>query len=172
MSEYLTSQETQRLIIRQLNDGDVNSWEAFLSDGSPFRYYPKTMTIDKNTAKDWVDRQIRRYEKDGFGLMALECKETGQLVGQCGLIRQQIDGKDELEIGYHIIEEYRTKGYASEAAQYFKHFAFEQLEVKSVISIIHPDNVASQMVASRNGMIKEKTTIWNEMKSFVYRAIR
>jgi len=172
MNEYLTSRETKRLVIRPLNQNDVKSWESFVSDGSGFRYYPNTMKIDKNMAQTWIDRQLMRYNQDGFGLMALESKETGELIGQCGLIKQEVDGKDEIEIGYHIIEEHRAKGYATEAAEYFKFFAFEQLSIKSVISIIHAENVASQMVASRNGMVKEKSTIWKEMKSFIYRAWR
>ena len=172
MDEYLTSQETERLVIRPLNQNDVSSWESFIADDSAFRYYPKTMKIDKDLAQSWVDRQLTRYSEDGFGLMALESKETGKLIGQCGLIKQEVDGQDEIEIGYHIIEEYRAKGYATEAAEFFKFFAFKELAVESVISIIHAENVASQMVASRNGMVKEKSTIWKDMKSFIYRAWR
>ncbi|MBT4776581.1 MAG: GNAT family N-acetyltransferase [Crocinitomicaceae bacterium] len=169
MHARLTNQNTERLSIRMLTENDIDSWELFLKDTDVFEYYPSTMQYNENYAHDWITKQIQRYQDEGFGLMALIDKESGVLIGQCGLIRQKLDGLDEVEIGYHIRKEYRGNGYATEAAKHFKKVAFNQLFLDSVISIIHPENIASQMVASRNGMTKEKSTLWQGMKSFVYR---
>ncbi|MBT5403741.1 MAG: GNAT family N-acetyltransferase [Crocinitomicaceae bacterium] len=169
MHAQLTNQNTERLSIRMLTENDIDSWELFLKDTDVFEYYPSTMQYNENYAHDWITKQIQRYQDEGFGLMALIDKESGVLIGQCGLIRQKLDGLDEVEIGYHIRKEYRGNGYATEAAKHFKKVAFNQLFLDSVISIIHPENIASQMVASRNGMTKEKSTLWQGMKSFVYR---
>ena len=169
MHARLTNQNTERLSIRMLTENDIDSWELFLKDTDVFEYYPSTMQYNENYAHDWITKQIQRYQDEGFVLMALIDKESGVLIGQCGLIRQKLDGLDEVEIGYHIRKEYRGNGYATEAAKHFKKVAFNQLFLDSVISIIHPENIASQMVASRNGMTKEKSTLWQGMKSFVYR---
>jgi len=169
MHAQLTDHNTERLFIRMLTEDDVDTWELFFKDTDVFEYYPSTMQYNENYARDWISKQIQRYQDEGFGLMALIEKDSGILIGQCGLISQQLDGLEEVEIGYHIMKEYRGKGYATEAAQHFKKVAFNQLFLDSVISIIHPENVASQMVASRNGMTKEKSTLWQDMKAFVYR---
>ena len=51
-------------------------------------------------AWEWLDRQIARYQTDGFGLWAVILKETGQMIGQCGLTWQDFNGKQVLEVGY------------------------------------------------------------------------
>ena len=168
MTEYLTIQQSERLIIRPLNQSDVETWKEFLSNERATKHFPDAMSTP-DFAQKWIDSQLKRYNNKGMGLMALEHKLTGNLIGQCGLLTQEVDGVDEVEIGYHVMPQYWAQGYATEAAIFFKNFAFENKIADSVISIIHAENVGSQMVASRNGMTKEKTTIWRDMKAFVYR---
>ena len=156
MHARLTNQNTERLSIRMLTENDIDSWELFLKDTDVFEYYPSTMQYNENYAHDWITKQIQRYQDEGFGLMALIDKESGVLIGQCGLIRQKLDGLDEVEIGYHIRKEYRGNGYATEAAKHFKKVAFNQLFLDSVISIIHPENIASQMVEIGRASCRER----------------
>ena len=101
--------------------------------------------------------------------MALIEKTSGCFVGQCGLLTQKIEGKEELEIGYHLIPEFWKNGYATEAAKIIKVFAFENDLTESLISIIHSENIASQKVAERIGMSRHSTTIFRDMEAFVYR---
>jgi RimJ/RimL family protein N-acetyltransferase len=61
------------------------------------------------------------------------------------------------------------KGYASEAAQLFKNYGFQNKLSESIISIIHIDNIPSQQVAIRNGMTKEKQSKWNDLDVFIFR---
>jgi RimJ/RimL family protein N-acetyltransferase len=96
-------------------------------------------------------------------------KDSGQLVGQCGLLVQEVDEKQELEIGYSILPDYRNKGYASEAAQKCRNFAFENNFSDSLISIIHVDNIRSEKVALNNGMRKTKSTIYKEIPVNIFR---
>lgn len=100
---------------------------------------------------------------------ALIDKNTHEFVGQCGLLVQTIDGKEELEIGYAIMPSHRGKGYASEAAIKCKAFAFENNFCKSLISVIVPENIDSIKVALKNGMILEKTSISNGDEVNIYR---
>ena len=148
---------------------DVDSWNVFLTDNDATKHIIIDNINDTILAENWVKKQLARYKKSGFGLMALEDKATGNFIGQCGLLEQIVDGVTEVEIGYHMLPKYWGHGYATEAATYFKNYAFENNIADSVISMILPDNVGSQMVASRNGMIKEKTIIWRGMKAYVYR---
>jgi len=102
--------------------------------------------------QQWLDRQLKRYQEDGFGLWAVILKETNEMIGQCGLTMQDCEDKQVLEIGYLLQKAYWHQGYASEAAIACKEYAFEKLNAEEVFSMIRDTNIASQKVAIRNGM--------------------
>jgi len=92
-----------------------------------------------------------------------------ELIGQCGLLLQNIDGVEELEIGYHVLPEHWGKGYAIEAARTWKDYAFKNRISPSLISMIHVDNKASRKVAEKNGMIVDKETVYKDLPVVIYR---
>mgnify|MGYP003254218861 FL=1 len=59
--------------------------------------------------------QLNRYENDGFGLWAVVLEETGEVIGQCGLTMQDLNGEQVLEVGYLLAKDFWHKGYATEA---------------------------------------------------------
>jgi len=172
MKDHLNTQETKRLRIRPLNENDVESWKIFLSNPDATEHILIEEEITDDLAQNWIKKQLKRYNDSGYGLMAIENKETGEFIGQCGLLAQEVAGVKEVEIGYHMLPEHWGKGYATEAAGHFKEYAFANNICESVIAMILPKNVGSQMVASRNGMNKEKTVMWRGMKAYVYRVNR
>jgi ribosomal-protein-alanine N-acetyltransferase len=169
---YLTPKQTDRLIIRPLTWEDAEPWNAFLNDSVCTKYFPEAFLAPENRSELWIESQLKRYEDERFGLMALVEKETNAFVGQCGLLHQEINETDELEIGYHFFRDYHGKGYASKAAQFFKKMAFHFTEVPSVISLIDPENKQSQAVATRNGMTPEGRTIHKDEEAVIYRVMR
>jgi RimJ/RimL family protein N-acetyltransferase len=98
----------------------------------------------------------------------VERKDTGEPVGQAGLVKQRLDGKDEWEIGYWMKKACWGKGYASEAAATFRDFAIRDLRLDRVISIIQPANLASIRVAVKIGMSLERHTIFQGIPVAVY----
>lgn len=82
---------------------------------------------------------------------------------------QEVDGKPELEVGYHIFKKYWGQGYAPEAAKAFLHYGFENKWAPSIISIIDIRNTKSQRVADKNGLKREKQTKWADWDVFIYR---
>ena len=102
--------------------------------------------------RDWLERQLERYRRDGFGLWVVERKDTGEFVGQAGLTWQETGRGQEIEIGYLFKRSAWHNGYATEAARGCKRYAFEQLGVNRVVAIIRETNHASQQVARRLGM--------------------
>jgi ribosomal-protein-alanine N-acetyltransferase len=160
--------QSQRLIFRHLQPGDAVIWEAFLSNAEAVKFFPPGLNVTQS-AVEWIERQLKRYKADGFGLNALIEKVSGAFIGQCGLLRQEVDGIQELEIGYHLLPRFWKKGFAAEAANSCRTFAFENRMAASVISIIDPQNLASQRVAVRNGMKKDKETVWHGAAVFIYR---
>lgn len=170
--KYPAPIETARLIARPLTMGDATAWERFLGDEEATRYFPVSDDPLAVRAHQWMERQLNRYADGQFGLMALVRKSDGVWIGQCGLLRQEVDGLTELEVGYHIFPEHWLQGYASEAAIAFRDFAFEQELAPSIISIIDRENIGSQKVALRNGMRREKACTFRGLDVYVYRVSR
>ena len=142
--------ETERLYLRELNQGDFAALCTMLQD--PEVMYAYEGAFSDEEAHAWLDRQIRRYERWGFGLWAVIQKGTGALIGQCGLTMQPWRGAEVLEIGYLFRRDFWHQGYALEAAAACKKYAFETLGAREVCSIIRDTNTASRRVAVRNGM--------------------
>ncbi|HEX6333249.1 MAG TPA: GNAT family N-acetyltransferase [Flavisolibacter sp.] len=169
---YRDGLQSERLRTRFLGPGDVIPWSEFFRDEEALEFFPM---IEGNTPEEksqwWIDRQMARYRENRFGLQALHHRETNELIGQCGLLLQVVDGVEEVEVGYDILRPYRCQGYAAEAAKLFIDKAFQNL-ADSVISLIDPRNIPSQRVAGKNGLSKEKLTIWSDCLLFVYRITR
>lgn len=148
--------QTQRLTIREFETDDLDALAAILSDPETMRYYP--MSFDRAAVADWIERNRARYATDGYGLWAMILNSTGELIGDCGLVRQNVDDVDEIEIGYHVRRDLWGRGYASEAARACRDYGFANLEVDRLISLIRPENLSSRRVAEKNGM-----TVWKEV---------
>lgn len=147
--------ETERLYLRKLNQDDYESLCKILQDEETMYAYEGAFSDAE--AHEWLDRQLARYEKWGFGSWAVVLKESGELIGQCGLTMQPWKEQEVLEIGYLFRREYWHKGYATEATRACKKYAFETLGADEVCSIIRDTNIASQKVAVRNGMSVKDT---------------
>ena len=148
--------QTQRLSLREFEHEDVDALTAILSDPETMRYYP--MRFDLAAVADWIQRNRTRYANDGFGLWAMILNSTHELIGDCGLVCQTVDGVDEIEIGYHVRRDLWGQGYATEAARACRDYGFATLAVDRLISLIRPENLASRRVAEKNGM-----TVWKEV---------
>ncbi len=168
-NSYVQNYQTDRLIIRPLIETDVEIWKRYFLYPECTRFLP--VQPDKTPferAEFWIDKQLNRYKENRFGHMALIHKETKDFIGQCGLLTQELDGKPVLEIGYHLFPEFWKKGYATEAAGFFKDLGFKNKYAEELVSIIKVGNVASEKVAVRNGMNKIKTTLFWDLNVNVY----
>lgn len=142
--------ETERLTLREMRQSDYSALCKILQNEEVMVAYEGAFTDEE--VQQWLDRQLKRYQEDGFGLWAVILKETNEMIGQCGLTMQDCEEKQILEIGYLLQKAYWHQGYASEAAIACKEYAFEKLNAEEVFSMIRDTNIASQNVAIRNGM--------------------
>ncbi len=154
--------QTSRLILRQLTLDDVNDLAAIYADPVVMRFFGSTYTCE--STKQWLEERVFKcYEQRKWGLWATIYKIDNKLIGRCGLIPQLVDGQEEVEIGYLLAKEYWGKGLATEAACVSRDYGFEKLGKNRLISLIDPDNVASQKVAKKVGLTYEKDTyMWNK----------
>jgi len=171
MGLLLEGEETKRLAFRKVSPSDFKAWLPFHKDPRSTQYWdglPKDPII---ACQEQFDRIFERYQKKQGGMNALILKSNGNLLGICGLLVQTVDGIPELEIGYSILPQYWKQGYATEAAEKCKAFAFGNNLTDSLISIIHVDNIPSQKVALKNGMFLDKTTRYKDNPVHIYRIV-
>ena len=146
--------ETERLFLREMTIDDFDALYAVLSDAEIMQHYP--YSFDEERVRSWIERNMKRYTDDGFGLWAVCLKDTGEMIGDCGLTLQNIDGTMLPEIGYHIRRDQQRKGYAKEAAAAVRDWAFQNTEYPALYSYCKYTNVGSFKTAESIGMHFEK----------------
>jgi ribosomal-protein-alanine N-acetyltransferase len=150
--------ETPRLTLREFQPEDVDALYQILSDPETMRFYVRP--FDRHGVEEWIARNRQRYVIDGHGLWAMIFKASGELIGDCGLVLQEVDGVNEIEIGYHVRRDHWGQGLATEAARACRDLGFAKFSVERLISLIRPENVPSRRVAEKNGL-----TVWKEVTS-------
>ena len=142
--------ETARLCLREMEETDFPALCGMLQDREVMYAYEHAFSDQE--AWEWLHRQQARYRRDGFGLWAVVERETGRMVGQCGLTWQDWNDISVPEVGYLLQKVFWHCGYATEAALACRDFAFDVLHMGAVYSIIRENNLPSRRVAERCGM--------------------
>ncbi len=138
---------TERLRLRAYIAADEPDLFDVFADPYARRFYPEM--ADRASVRAWIEWNLRNYDEFGFGLWAMELKADGRFIGDCGLTFLDVEGRRELEVGYHVMERERGKGYATEAARACLDFGFTRTACDSICSIVRPWNTASCVVAAR-----------------------
>jgi len=144
--------ETERLILREYTPDDFDALYAIVGDAETMKHFPKP--YDERGTKYWISWSQQHYAEHGFGFWAVILKETGELIGNCGLTMQIIDGESLPEIGYHFRRDCWNRGYAKEAAAGVRDWAFANTEYPALYSYMTKGNEASVRTAAAVGMKK------------------
>ncbi len=162
--------QTDRLWLRHIVNNDVDPLLLLFSDPKAMRFFPQTR--NRRETIDWVNKIKTHFEKKGHSLYACLRKKDNSFIGYCGLLFQEdVDGNDEIEVGYGLIRKYWHHGYATEASLACINYGFNTFGFNKIISLIRPENVPSKKVAERNGMIIEKEVFrWGHLH-LVYMAL-
>ncbi len=149
--------ETERLLIRELQESDVQSIAGIWTDPD--------VTYYMGGKRDYAELQKTLREdaqldpKPVFDLWPVIEKQSGRVIGHCGILDKDVEGKIEYEIVYVLAKSAWGKGFATEAAKSIKDYAISQLGLKRIIALIDPDNIKSEIVAKKIGLKYEKDTI-------------
>ena len=146
--------DSERLFLREMTMDDFDALYKVLADREIMQHYP--YTFDEERVRAWIQRNMDRYKEYGFGLWAVCLKETGEMIGDCGLTLQNIEGEMLPEIGYHIRADQQRKGYAREAAAAVRDWAFANTGYPALYSYCKYTNVPSYKTAEAIGMHFEK----------------
>jgi [ribosomal protein S5]-alanine N-acetyltransferase len=146
--------ETKRLIIREYSQNDIEKLNIILSNPKTMSFWPAPFSLEQTEA--WIENNTRRYKEIGYGRWALISKDTGELIGDCGIMITEIDGRQEKDLGYIIHHPYWKNGFATEASEACKEYAFNNLKIKRLCANMPFNHVGSRKVAEKIGMEKEK----------------
>jgi RimJ/RimL family protein N-acetyltransferase len=145
---------------------DADALMGVLGDPVAMQYYPAP--FDRAEVDGWIRRNRARYIDPGFGLWAMLLKDSGELIGDCGVYVRDLEGEVEFEIGWHVRRDLWGRGYATEAAQHCIEYAFSSLGAQRIIALVRPENLSSCRVAEKNGMVSEKIIFWRGYDHCIY----
>lgn len=152
--------ESPRIILRTLIEQDLDALAPILADPDVTRFIGGPRTREQVRAR--LEELIAAYDRHGFSKWAVVLRATGETIGRCGPIRETVEGRNEVEVGYDLAKEQWGRGFGREAAQAALAHCFDVLRLPRVISLIAPENLASQAVARRLGMRHERDVVWRD----------
>ena len=106
-----------------------------------------------------IEEELKDPFADEYNTWPVEEKQTGRVVGDCGLLDKEVDGKSEIELVYVFARSTWGQGYATEMASALKEHAFQNMGLRRLIALIEPENEGSEKVALKVGMHLEKEVI-------------
>ena len=148
--------ETERLILRRFTPDDAADNYRIYTDSGNMKFMgrqPDSVEFERYHIRRHI---ANYYDRHGFGLWAAVLKEKNRLIGRCGLIYQQIEGAQEVEVSYLIDRPFWGQGLATEAAREAVRLGFEEYKFPRIVAVINPANVASVRVAEKVGLKYER----------------
>ena len=162
--------QTTRLIIRDHILDDINDYYALFSNKESMYYLPKSYLETIEDAQKQLDiaiHEINRDDRERYFFCIIN-KESGLYMGEVGysIITETPVGKL-VGVGYFLLPEYWAKGFATEAMKEVIRFAFEENNVFRIEAGCMKENIGSEKVMIKSGMIKEaefKSCAWHDGK--------
>lgn len=153
---YIPTIETARLRLTAFHERHFEAYAAMIADPETTRFVGDGQPLDRMNAWRSMAMLIGHWALRGYGMWAVELKDTGEFIGRVGLLNPE--GWPDVELGWMLVPQHRQHGYATEATTAVVDFAFRSLGMPRLISLIRVDNVRSERVARRLGG-RQGTTI-------------
>lgn len=143
--------ETPRLRLRPMRESDLDDLLQIFGDPRVMASF-ESAPFDRAQMSRWLQRNLDHQERYGYGLFSVILKAENLLIGNCGLEHMTVDGVQETELGYDFRSDYWNRGFATEAATAVRDYAFQELQLPRLISLIRVGNEASWRVSEKIGM--------------------
>jgi RimJ/RimL family protein N-acetyltransferase len=138
-----------------MTEVDTDALLQIFSDPKAMKYFGGVI-FDRPRMEKWVADNLAHHREHGFSLWSVVLKETGEVIGDCGLETDTIEGELRVGLGFDFQSRYWNRGYATEAAQAALEHAFATYRFDKIYGWIDPENKASERVAEKVGMTVEK----------------
>lgn len=158
--------ETERLLLREFKQSDIDAYTAICADPEVVKFLSSGVPMNREEAWRHMAMILGHWQLRGYGLWAVEEKETGSLVGRVGLLNPE--DWPGLELAWTLARAQWHRGFATEAAHAALDYAFRVVKADHIISLIHVENLASVKVAERIGERLERTIPFKSRKFSVY----
>lgn len=142
--------QSERLIFKEIEESDFQTIARIMRDEGVQKVWEHYFTDED--VLSWIERRRNGYKNNGIDYLLAIDKQTHEAVGQIGLLKEIIEGKEVWGIGYILLSEHCGKGYATEGAKAMADYAFHVLNIPRLVCDIRPMNHASIAVARRIGM--------------------
>ena len=143
--------QTERLNLRRMSLDDAEFIVELLNDSSFLRFIgDKGVRTTEDARQYMLTGPMDSYERHGFGLWLVELKGSRTPIGICGLLKR--DTLSDVDIGFALLPQYRSKGYAFESAAAVMSYGKNVLGLRRIVAITDEDNVGSIRVLERIGM--------------------
>ncbi len=162
--------ETKRLYLRLMNIRDVDQLLLIFSDPEAMKYF--NVVFDRKRMENWVNDNLDHQKRYGYSLYSVILRSNDELIGDCGLETDEIEGNKIVGIGYDFRREYWNKGYATEAAAAIRDYGFSHFNFDKLSAWINPENVPSKRVAEKIGMRVESTVLRGGKPYMLYSVLR
>ncbi len=153
--------ETERLLLRRLDNADVKEVYALRSNPSTMKYIPRPLVKNDEEALEHIAMINSKIDSNEGINWAITLKGNPKLIGIIGHYRIQPQNY-RAEIGYMILPEFNGQGIVAEAIKEVVRYGFDVMELHSIEAVIDPDNLASERVLQKNGFVKEAHILENE----------
>jgi RimJ/RimL family protein N-acetyltransferase len=144
--------ETHRLIAKRWTGGEIDDLIAVYGDSDAMRWVGDGTAITREQCEKWVEITIANYEKRGYGMLALEERATGMVVGFCGLVHP--GSQKDPEVKYAFLRSHWGRGLATEAVTALIEYGRREHCLYCIIATTAPANIASQRVLLKAGMVR------------------
>lgn len=153
-----------------MKEDDAEALLDIFSDPIAMQYFG--VIFDRRRMTEWVRSNLHHQKQHGFSLLTVILKQNGDVIGNCGLETDEIEGQTVVGIGFDFKRAYWRNGYATEAALAILRYGFTQLDFDAISGWIDPENVPSQRVAEKIGMAMERYVMRGTKKYALYRINR
>lgn len=152
--KFMPTIETDRLVLRPLNQEDAKDLFAIFSDPVVMKYWNTPPWASLDDARNFIDSSVDAMNRQESITLGIVVKATGEMIGKCMLFSYAKESK-RAEIGFAIGPSFWGRGYISEAGHALLEYGFGELGLRRVEADIDPDNVSSGKALERLGFIRE-----------------
>ena len=155
------------MYLEKIEERHFDNIYSLVSNKDVQKFFPST--LNRVEAREFFNKIQRKYKEDGYCFLAVLRKQDQAFLGICGLIKQKIDNKFEIEIGYRFLNKYWGNGYATESVIGCIKYAKTKQITETLIILSVPENISSIKVAERSGFTYTKKTIFHGLPHHIYR---